>query len=111
VARQPPRQNAPAAVARRLSLLLRGAQATRWAYHSRSRVVVASQTTMALILVIGTALLYTMMPSRILVEEFVTPGHLVVSGFDPSILAISLTTAGIIGLALLVRRSWRTALG
>jgi hypothetical protein len=66
---------------------------------------------MALIVAIGTVLLFTMMPSKILLKEFTESGDLVGQWGDPSILAISLTTVGAIRLALLVRRSWRTTLG
>ena len=96
-----------------LSLLLRGARATRCAYHSQPRAVVASQATMALIVAIGTVLLLTTMaPWGITVLGFAVRQDGAVLLWDyPSILGISLTAAGAVGLALLTRRSWCTALG
>lgn len=99
-----------------LSLLLRGTRATRWAYHSQPRAVVASQMAMALIVAIGTVLLLTTTALwGITMWGFaVRQDGDVLWRDDPSILdilAISLTAAGAVGLVLLTRRSWRTALG
>ena len=99
-----------------ISLLLRGACATRWAYHGidhfRPRVVVASRAMMALVVAIGMVLLFTTMASLMIPLWVYAPQHFWISARPyPSIFAISLTTAGTIGLALLTRQSWRTALG
>ncbi|MGH3772092.1 MAG: hypothetical protein ACRDRW_11970 [Pseudonocardiaceae bacterium] len=90
-----------------VSLLLRGARATRWARHgtndSRPRVVVASSVTMALIAAAGTVLLLVPMT---------TGWGLIFSRriYDLLILCVSLTAAGTTGLVLLTRRPWRTVL-
>ncbi|MEO7193685.1 MAG: hypothetical protein ABIZ05_02510 [Pseudonocardiaceae bacterium] len=90
-----------------LSLLLRGARATHWAHHdthdSRSRLVVASQVTMAVIVAVGTVLIFT------------TKGWEPLPWWRPldDLLDfyVSLTAVGATGLVLLTKRSWRAALG
>lgn len=91
-----------------VSLLLRGAPATRWAYHgtdySRPQVIVASQVTMALAVAVGMILL--------LITTMATwePAPWWGTG-DMLVLSVSLAAAGTIGLVLLTRRSWRAVLG
>lgn len=94
-----------------VSLLLRGARTTRWAYHgtdhSRSRVVIASQVTMALVTAAGTVLLFlTATTTGTGRDPFLTWRYI-----DLLTLWVSLTAAGVTGLVLLTRWSWRAVLG